>query len=423
MKQIFKIIFPIFIFLVGIAGFFVLKATVPKSLPQTAKEKVWLVATKRLKVLDIRPEIFEFGTVVCANEADLRPLVSGRIIDIGANYSEGAVIKAGESLFVIDPFDYQIQVEDSQARLAEVLAKIKGATLDIKSEKHLLSISKSQFTLRKRDFERRKNLGKKGSSSKKATDDAEISFNEASRAVTAYQQSILRLRTSLAEEKSKELLVRSALKRAKRDLLETKLVAPFDGFLAQAGASVGQYVDSTSQLSRLIDVSRLEVRFRLTERDFSSLLGDAMIDKKRGNHFNELLGKTVRIRWEVGSQNFNYNAIIDRIGAKIEPTSGGVNIYARLLGIDLDTPLRPGAFVEVTIPDRLYKKVVRVPETAIVGGKIMYIVNDGFLVAKKIDIIRRTGDSILVRGDFLDGEVIVTQTFPEIGSGLRIETQ
>ena len=48
MKQIFKIIFPIFIFLVGIAGFFVLKATVPKSLPQTAKEKVWLVATKRL---------------------------------------------------------------------------------------------------------------------------------------------------------------------------------------------------------------------------------------------------------------------------------------------------------------------------------------------------------------------------------------
>ena len=75
--------------------------------------------------------------------------------------------------------------------------------------------------------------------------------------------------------------------------------------------------------------------------------------------------------------------------------------------------------VEVIIPDRMYEKVVRVPDTAIVGGEIIYIVNDGFLVAKKIDIIRRVGDSILIRGGSLDGEVIVTQTFPEIGSGLR----
>ena len=46
MKQIFNIIFPIVIFLCGIAGFLTLKATAPKSLPQIAKEKVWF---KKLK--------------------------------------------------------------------------------------------------------------------------------------------------------------------------------------------------------------------------------------------------------------------------------------------------------------------------------------------------------------------------------------
>ena len=75
MKFFLKIILPVVIFLSGIGGFLLLKATAPKSLPQVAKEKIWIVTTKKIEVIDVRPEISEFGTVVSANEADLRPLV------------------------------------------------------------------------------------------------------------------------------------------------------------------------------------------------------------------------------------------------------------------------------------------------------------------------------------------------------------
>ena len=420
-NKVFRFVLPLLIIVVGIGAFVSLKATAPVLAPEVSREKVWPIHTKKLVIENVRPEITEFGTVVAGNQADLRPLVSGRIVEVGANFFEGAIITVGDTLAVIDPFDYKIEVADRAAALTEVITKGAETRAEIGSETQLLAISKSQLNLRKRDFNRRQKLAKQGSTSRKSLDDSEIAFNEASQAVALRQQTILRLENRLEQYEASVIRARSALDLAKRNLSETKLVAPFSGFLANAEVSIGQRVGTSDRIARLIEADRMEVRFRLTERDFSGLLQTTNKIPQSRSTSSELINKKVRVRWRLGNRYLEFSAVIERLGAEIDATSGGIDVYARLFDIGLDTPLRPGAFVEIIVPARMYQNVVRVPDTAIVGERDVYLVENGRLIKQTIDVIRRVNSWVLIRGKSLKGKVIVTRPFPEMAAGIRVE--
>ena len=72
--------------ILGAAILIVLKLTSPLVATKPVIEKVWPVSTQLIKVSSFRPEIKEYGTVIAGSQADLRPLVSGRIIEVGENY-------------------------------------------------------------------------------------------------------------------------------------------------------------------------------------------------------------------------------------------------------------------------------------------------------------------------------------------------
>lgn len=414
---------PFLIVAVGVVGFIALRATSPKVISKTNLEKVWPVSVIKLKVIDFRPEIIEFGTVVAGNQADLRPLVSGRIIEVGPNYYEGAVIKKGEALVTIDPFDYAMEVADRNAGLSEVLTKISEAKAEKSSEIKMLSISKSQLSLREKDLNRRRSLVKKGSASRKSLDDSLIAFNEAAKSVASRQQTLSRLDNRLDQYRASAERARSVLKLAERNLQETLLVAPFDGFLANAEASVGQRVGNTDRLARLIEVGRLEVRFRLAERDFAALLPKDNMVRPLSEGSSELIGKRIGVKWQVGDRKLLFNAVIERLGAEIDASTGGVDVYARLLDVDFMTPLRPGAFVEVSIRSQLYKDVVRIPSTAVLNGSNIYFIQDGRLVSSSVNIIRRGGEWVLIRGRNLQNKILVIRPFPEMASGIKVEAR
>ena len=341
----------------GLITLVFLKLTAPLVLAKPVAERVWPVATQLIKVSSFRPELKEYGTVIAGNQAELRPQVSGRIVEIGENYYEGAIITKGDLLAKIDPFDYQIKLEDSKAALDEVLNRIAETEGEIKYETQLLKITRAQVVIRKRDLERRRKLSKRGSSSQKSLDDAEISYNNAAKDVAMRQQINLRLRNRLNQQKASGVRARSALKSAKRNVQETTIMAPFDGFLANADVSVGQRVFTNERLARLIETKRLEVKFRLSESKFSNLIKAPQTTSKNNFSNSELIGKEVKIKWNMGNQTFNYKATIQRLGAEIDVKGGGIDVYARLSNIGLNTSLRPGAFVEVIVRSRIFKNV------------------------------------------------------------------
>jgi multidrug efflux pump subunit AcrA (membrane-fusion protein) len=129
------------------------------------------------------------------------------------------------------------------------------------------------------------------------------------------------------------------------------------------------------------------------------------------------------VGWTVGARTMMFPSVIDRLSARIDTASGGVDLYALIDGAGFESPLRPGAFVEIEMPDRLYRNVARLPGSAVHAGRRVYVVRDGRLEERFVEVAARTGADVLVRGDIAGGERIVITRFAEIGPGLKVEVR
>ena len=413
-----RFVLPALLIAAAIMGFLHLRATRPETTPAPAEERAFPVAAVEARYVDVRPPIVEFGTVVAGSVVELRPLVAGRIAGLGPNFIEGAVVREGETLAVIERFDYEIEVADKEAAVAESRARLGEARAELGTERRLLAIARKQAALRMADLERKRELSERGALSRKARDDATIAANEAERSVGTAVQRLERLTARI--EQSSAALARSAaaLKRARRDLDETLLAAPEDGYLADVAAAAGQRVGAGERLARLIVARRLEVSFQLKRGDFGRLAGG---DGERTA--DRLLGRAVSVTWRVGPRDFAYDAVIERLDAEIDPASGGIGVRARLVDPDPGAPLRPGAFVEVRIPGELYRGVLRLPESAVDGEGNVYVIEEGRLAPRRVELLRRIAKDVLVRADIAPGARIVATHFPEIGPGQRVEAR
>jgi len=125
--------------------------------------------------------------------------------------------------------------------------------------------------------------------------------------------------------------------------------------------------------------------------------------------------------WRTSDKDFTFPARIVRVSGSVSQASGGVNLFARLDATDTDTLLRPGVFVEVSITDTPFEDVIRLPDDAVEDGRQVYVVVDGRLETRLIEIAGRVGNDVLVRGDVAQGEQVVARIFPEIGPGVKVE--
>jgi multidrug efflux pump subunit AcrA (membrane-fusion protein) len=112
-----------------------------------------------------------------------------------------------------------------------------------------------------------------------------------------------------------------------------------------------------------------------------------------------------------------------RVAPEIAAQRGGVDVYARIDTSVQDAHLRPGAFVEVLLDDRTYPNVMRVPATAVYGTDRLYVIDNGRLSGRTIEVVGYDGADVLVRGQLDSGEKIVTTRITEAGDGLKVNEQ
>ena len=94
MRTLAKIILPVVIVAVAIASFAYLRATRPQATPAPVQEKVWPVAAVTAKLIDIRPSITEFGTIVAGRQSFsvLRELFEHHLADELVRHGQGLTI-------------------------------------------------------------------------------------------------------------------------------------------------------------------------------------------------------------------------------------------------------------------------------------------------------------------------------------------
>lgn len=365
----------ILIIVVAIAANYLLFATRSELAPVENPERVWPVSVVSALHQDVQPEIQLFGEVVAGRHSELRPLVEGVVVAVGENLHDGGVVKQGELLVQIDPFDYETQLED---------------------ERWLLQEAEARLGMLKRELERSKKMRADNNVSEQMLDTAEVD-------VVAQESAVGQQRV--------------AVRRAERDLAQTRLTAPYDGVLSGVTSNVGTPLRPADKLVELIDTSRLEVRMSLSKAQYGRLLesGEMLEDRP------------VKVFWNIGAKDLIYDAVIKRVGAEIKSTTGGVDAYAVVDSNGKQITLRPGAFVSVSFADKAYKNVLQAPDSALYGLDAVYVVQDGRLEERKIRVQGYTGTNILfssVGGPGInDGDLIVTTQVREAGIGAKVEVR
>jgi membrane fusion protein, multidrug efflux system len=413
LKLAIKIVVPLLILALGIGVLAYLIMTKPVIEPEIVSERVWPVNVQEVQHKDQSIDLLLFGTLVAARDVELRSLVAGEVVEVSPNFREGGILNKGELLISVDPFDYQASLDENQAGLLEAKSRLSELLATQKSEKTALARDSEVLEREIRNVERSESLSKRGNISEKALDDARSALTRQRQAVELRQAQLDILTARIGQQKAVIDRLEVGVRRAERDLKNTRLVAPFRGYLAEVNAEYGKNIDARDKVARLIDASQLEARFLLSDSQYGLLVANTA----------GIIDRPVTVRWVSGETVVSYVGKVSRLSSEISFSTGGVEVYAVLDENDNIDLLRPGAFVEVILKGNTYDDVIKVPEYSVFDDDTVYVVKEGTLEPREIVVIAKNGGDYFIRGDLEDGEQVVVTRFPEIGTGLRVEVR
>ncbi|ASP36390.1 efflux RND transporter periplasmic adaptor subunit [Labrenzia sp. VG12] len=394
----------------AVKGMNALVASKPDVPKRPIQEKSYAVETIAVARADHAPQINVFGETMAGREVELRALVAGEVIEVHPDLKAGGAVKQGDVLVAIDRFDYEGAVTEAEANLAEARAALVESEGRVELEKANVVRAREQLEFAQRDLQRAEDLLGKGAVTERTLDDRKL-------IVSQRQQSLEQSQNSLALEAARVDQQTAAIKRlewrlqnAQRQLENTILTAPFDAIVRSEAAELGRLVSVNDAIVSLYDSDAFEVRFTLSDNQYGRLLAET----------GTVVGRPVDVTWYLGNEPVTYPATVTRIGADVASNRGGVDLIAQIDTSGVDIPLRPGAFVEVALSDRVYPQSFRVPETAYYGGGTVYVVTDSRLEPRDVTSLAIDDGFILVTGALEDGETLLTTRIPEAGEGLLV---
>ncbi len=268
------------------------------------------------------------GRFEAIDQVDLRAQVSGYLDRV--NFIDGALVKKGDLLFVIDQRPYRLALEEARAALASAKAELEFATTDLR---------------------RAETLRQGGNVTEQVFDQRRQRVSTARAAVDRNQ---------------------AAQNRAQLDLEFTEIRAPIDGRVSRRLVSIGNLIKpNETVLTNIVSVAPIQFYFDVDERSYlaySRMALDGQMKSNRDNPNDVRVATTdQRIPAQPGHMDFVDN--------RVDQASGTVR--ARAIFDNKDMLLVPGLFGRLLIAGSPTYRGVLVPEEAIGADqdrRVVYVV-------------------------------------------------
>lgn len=302
------------------------------------------------------------GRVEAKYSVDVIARVSGFLLK--KYFKEGDFVKKGQLLFQIDPKEYQLEVNNSQAAVNQYGALLKNAQQELNRANALI----------KEDL---------------------ISHSDVDQ--------------SLATRNSNRALLDSArqkLELARVNLSYTRIHSPIDGRIGKVKITEGNYVDATSgSLVNISSMNPVYVTFSLRSQDFVKLL-------KASDKFKDVQVKA----------QFDNGVIYDKIGKidfvdnQIDQNSGSVQM--RAVFDNSKGWLVPGDYMKVTLIAPKKVEYMTVPQACAKGdamsGYYVWTVEDGKAVRKDIKVSDDINNNWVVDGGLDKSDQVIVSGIQNI---------
>ncbi|MDT8419402.1 MAG: efflux RND transporter periplasmic adaptor subunit [Desulfuromonadales bacterium] len=377
-----KIILPLLIIAVGLAGFKMLIGMQAPPKKQAAPQKGLLVDVIRVTSAPHLVTVQATGTVQPSMEISLVPEVSGKVVWLSPKLVSGGFLSEGEKILVIDRRDYQLALNQAQAELAR-------AEVSLQTEQQQARLALEEWQLLE--------LADKG------------------------EPSPLVLREpQLRREQATLAAAQAGLEKARLNLERTVLYAPFNCRVRTEQVDPGQYLRAGNAIATLAGTDRVEINvpLPLSELQWLEIPRTGQSDS----------GAPAIITLQAEKQAFRWKGRIVRSLGEIDPRSHMATVV-----VAVDDPYRQsdtegaqfdlavGLFVEITLHGKQLPAIVTIPRRALRENNSLWIADqDDRLRIRPVNILRREQDLLLIDAGLAGGERLILTTLDGAADGLQL---
>lgn len=314
------------------------------------------------------------ATIRGKQDVEIRPQVSGFITKLCVD--EGATVRKGQTLFIIDPTQYQSAANTARAAVATAKA----------------AVSTQQMT-----FDNKKELNKK-----QIISDYDLSMAE---------NALLQAKAQLAQAQAQ-------LTAAEQNLSFTQVKSPSDGVINNTPYRLGALVSPSIQtpMTTVSEIDEVYVYFSMTEKELLAMT-------KSSGSLKEEISKMPAIRLQlIDGTEYGLEGKVDAVTGVIDQTTGSVSM--RAIFSNKEHILRSGGTANILIPYHL-ENVISIPQSATVeiqDKKFVYTLQpDNTLKYTEISIFNLdNGKDYLVTSGLSAGDKIVIEGVQNLKNGMKI---
>jgi len=282
------------------------------------------------------------------------PMVSGYIIQ--TNVSQHSRVKAGDTLFIIDPTSYEIAVKVAESNLEKAIQSIDAGESSLKSAQARLSRAKVKLERSTKNWERTQRVlaENEGALSEADIDRSEASYLEAIESVKSSQADLERQTEALGPLNENNPTIKAALnnlENAQINLGYTAVIAPSDGIVESFNIEDGYFAAAGHSLMSLVSNNDMWIQANLKENNLSKVEpGDRVeliFDIEPGKVFE---GKLTSISYGVSVDNTNPNGL-----PKVSSAQGWLRdpqrfpVMIELEDKEIISKLRQGSQAEIVV--------------------------------------------------------------------------
>ncbi len=360
--------------------------TGPEAKPKKRQANPPLVQITPVQYSPHRLTVSAMGTVLAAKEINLTPGVGGEITAMSDNMVPGGFFIKDETLLRIDPVDYQLAVKRLQSEVAK-------AENDIDLEMGNQRIARKEFEI----------LGE---------------------TVTESEKKLMLRYPQLGIKKATLQGVRATLAQAELDLKRTRVHAPFNGVVLSRSVNLGTRINESTVLARLVGTDTFWLKLAIPTDQLQWI--SFPVDDKPGSEVRIFLQ-------EKGNGNSFRTGRVMRLAADVEEQGRMASVY-----VAIDDPLclapenheKPrlllGSFVQAEIKGIELATVVAIDRDHLhQDNSIWLLKDDNTLEVRKVRIVAKTNDQVLVASGLADGERLIVSglSSPVPGSPLQYTQQ
>lgn len=322
---------------------------------------------------EILPQTESVGRIEAKYSVDVVARINGWLQK--RYFQEGAYVKKGQTLFLIQPNEYSIAVAQASAAVRQSQAALTNSQKELKRAEELV----------KNDF---------------------VSKSYYDQAIATRDQNKASLDVS-----------RANLAAAQLNLSYTRITSPVDGKVGKILITEGNLVNSSSgALTRIVSTSPIYAYFNIKSEDYIKFMKDALDPK-----CCELSGMDVKIKLSDGTQ-YKENGKLEFVNNEVDPTAGTIALRATFQ--NSDQLLVPGDFVNVTAIAKKPLKVVLVPQVAVsdsTQGTYVWIIDENNQAQQKfVTIANQEGDKWIVTEGLKPGEKVIKAGFQRLRAGAPV---